>query len=51
VVIDNRAINGTDESRFKNWAKVFMNKLEEKYQLEGVYKIGSKENSVYLIKK
>jgi hypothetical protein len=48
VVIDNRAINNTAESRFMNWAGVFMDHLKANYRHLGTYHVGSKENLVFV---
>lgn len=50
IVIDNWPINKTETSRFMNWAKELMNFINDEYQLHGVFKIGSRENFVYLKK-
>lgn len=48
IVIDNRSINGTEASRFMVWAGHFMNHLRKTYLVEGVYVIGSRENTVFI---
>jgi hypothetical protein len=45
VIINNRAINGTEISRFRNWAAPIMTFLDENYERQG--KIGSEH--VYVL--
>lgn len=37
VVIDNRAVNRTERSRFKNWAAVIFEHIRQNYVFEGTY--------------
>ena len=46
-VIDDRAINGTEASRFSNWAAPFMEYLESNYKLAGTFRYGRREIYVY----
>ncbi len=50
VVIDNRAVNQTEESRFNNWATDVMAYLRENYTLYGTYRQGNRENTVFVRK-
>ena len=47
-VIDNRPINGTEPSRFSNWARPFMDYLEANYRLAGTFNYGRRELYVYV---
>ena len=47
-VIDNRPINGTEPSRFSNWARPFMAYLEANYRLAGTFNYGRRELYVYV---
>ena len=47
-VIDNRPINGTEASRFSNWARPFMEFLEANYRLAGTFNYGRRELYVYV---
>jgi hypothetical protein len=49
IVIDNWPVNKTEISRFNNWATKLMRHINDNYKLYGVYKIGSRENHVYII--
>jgi len=46
-VIDNRPINGTEPSRFSNWARTFMDYLRGDYRLVGTFQYGNRELYVY----
>jgi len=46
-VIDNRPINGSEPSRFANWAHTFMDYLHANYRLVGTFQYGSRELYVY----
>jgi hypothetical protein len=47
-VIDDRPINGTEASRFSNWARPFMDYLETGYKLAGTFRSGRREIHVYV---
>ena len=47
IVIDNRPINGTERSRFKNWATAIMAHIETSYSHVGTFLIGKREVEVY----
>ncbi|MEY3479246.1 MAG: hypothetical protein RIQ71_21 [Verrucomicrobiota bacterium] len=46
-VIDNRPINGSEPSRFANWAHSFMEYLRGNFRLVGTFQYGSRELYVY----
>jgi len=46
-VIDNRPINGSEPSRFANWAHSFMDYLRTDYRLVGTFQYGTRELYVY----
>lgn len=47
VVIDNRAINGADSSRFKNWARSLTAHIKSQYRLVGSFAVDSRDVEVY----
>lgn len=47
IVIDNRAINRTERSRFKNWAAPLMAHITATYRHAGSFQIGGREIEVY----
>lgn len=47
-VIDNRPINGTEPSRFTNWAHTFMDFLGNNYRLAGTFQYGKRDLYVYV---
>ena len=47
IVIDNRAINRTERSRFKNWASTLTSHIASNYRLVGSFWIGRREIEVY----
>ncbi len=47
IVIDNRAINRTECSRFKNWAGNLMAHIMGQYRMVGTFWIGNREIEVY----
>ena len=47
IVIDNRPINRTERSRFKNWAAGLMSYISSSYRLVGSYQVGRREIEVY----
>lgn len=47
IVIDNRAINRTERSRFKNWAGNLMARITGQYRMVGTFWIGNREIEVY----
>ncbi|MBJ7326583.1 MAG: hypothetical protein JHC52_04470 [Chthoniobacterales bacterium] len=47
IAIDNRPINRTERSRFKNWATTIMAHIEANYRLVGTFLIGKREVDVY----
>ncbi|MEI7865914.1 MAG: hypothetical protein WCI38_11130 [Chthoniobacterales bacterium] len=47
IVIDNRPINGTERSRFKNWATAIMAHIKTNYRHAGTFQIGRREVDVY----
>ena len=47
IVIDNRPINGTERSRFKNWATAIMAHIETNYRQVGTFQIGRRMVDVY----
>lgn len=48
VVVDNRAINRAESSRFKNWARHLMHHIRTEYRLAGSFTIGQREVEVYV---
>lgn len=47
IVIDNRPMNRTDRSRFKNWAAELMSYISSSYRLAGTFQVGRREIEVY----
>ncbi|MBJ7259222.1 MAG: hypothetical protein JHD33_06755 [Chthoniobacterales bacterium] len=47
IVIDNRPINRTERSRFKNWATDLMGHITLNYKMVGSFQIGRREVEVY----
>ncbi len=47
IVIDNRPINRTDRSRFKNWASDLMSYITSSYRPAGTFQVGRREIEVY----
>ena len=47
IVIDNRPINRTERSRFKNWATDLMSYISSTYRLVGSFQVGRREIEVY----
>jgi hypothetical protein len=47
IVIDNRPINRTERSRFKNWAADLMSYISSSYRLAGAFQVGRREIEVY----
>lgn len=47
IVIDNRPINGTESSRFKNWAADLMLYIAASYPKIGTFQLGRREIEVY----
>lgn len=47
IVIDNRPINRTERSRFKNWASDLMAYVSSSYRLVGSFQVGRREIEVY----
>jgi len=47
IVIDNRAINHTERSRFKNWAADLTAFISDTYQSVGNFEVGGREIEVY----
>ena len=47
IVVDNRPINRTEQSRFKNWARRLMTHIDSTYQPVGTFWIGRREIEVY----
>ena len=47
IVIDNRPINRTERSRFKNWAAELMSYISSSYRLAGTFQVGRREIEVY----
>ena len=47
IVIDNRPINRTEQSRFKNWASELMVYISTSYRMVGAFQVGRREIEVY----
>lgn len=47
IVIDNRPMNRTERSRFKNWAADLMSHISATYRLVGSFQVGRREIDVY----
>jgi len=47
IVVDNRPINQTERSRFKNWASELMAYVDSTYVKVGSFRIGQREVEVY----
>jgi hypothetical protein len=47
IVVDNRPINQTERSRFKNWASELMTYIDSTYAKVGSFRIGQREVEVY----
>lgn len=47
IVVDNRPINQTERSRFKNWASELMAYIDSTYVKVGSFRIGQREIEVY----
>lgn len=47
IVIDNRPVNQTEQSRFRNWAGQLTAHIEANYRRVGVYPVGRREIYVY----
>lgn len=47
IVIDNRPMNRTEQSRFKNWAPDLMTYISGRYRMIGAFQVGRREIEVY----
>jgi hypothetical protein len=47
IVIDNRPMNRTERSRFKNWASDLMSYISDSYRMVGAFQVGRREIEVY----